>query len=188
MRLIHAIQVLFALGVCGAAQRSAALAEIPFRFRDGFIWIEVTVPGSQAPLNFLFDSGAQLSVINTATAQRLKVKRARPVTVAGVGNTTTGFWPQTLDARAGGVLLPSHYLMLDLGKLGEACTNATVDGLIGADFFHDRVVRIDFKRQVVSILPEPATEAGGQILSLKADLAGCWCRCRSTARNHNGCG
>ena len=172
MRLIHAIQVLFALGVCGAAQGSAALAEIPFRFRDGFIWIEVTVPGSQAPLNFLFDSGAQLSVINTATAQRLKVKRARPVTVAGVGKTTTGFWPQTLDARAGGVELPSHYLMLDLGKLGEACTNATVDGLIGADFFRERIVQIDFERQVVRILRERPVEAGTQSLPLKVRPCG----------------
>jgi hypothetical protein len=172
VRLVYAIQVLLALGAGQAVAGPAAAAEIPFRLRDGFIWMEVTVPGSQAPLNFLFDSGAQVSVINTATAQRLGLKGGRPINVAGVGNTTTGFWPQTLDASAAGVQLPSEYLMLDLGKLGEACTNATVDGLIGADFFRERIVRIDFKRQVVSILPEPATEAGGQILPLKVRPCG----------------
>ena len=172
MRLIHAIQILIALGAFQAADGAATPAEIPFRLRDGFIWMEVTVPGSRAPLNFLLDSGAQVSVINTATAQRLGVKRGRPVNVAGVGNTTTGFWLEGVDARAGRVQLPGTYVMLDLGKLGEACTNATVDGLIGADFFHNRVVRINFKRQVVSILPEPATEADGQILPLKVRPCG----------------
>jgi Aspartyl protease len=172
VRLVYAIQVLLALGVGQAVAAPGMTGEIPFRLRDGFIWMEVTVPGSQAPLNFLLDSGAQVSVINTTTAQRLGVKRGRPVNVAGVGNATTGFWLEGVDARAGQVQLPGTYVMLDLGKLGEACTNATVDGLIGADFFHDRVVRIDFKRQVVSILPESATEAGGQILPLKVRPCG----------------
>ena len=68
--------------------------------------------------------------------------------------------------------MPREYLMLDLGKLGEACTNAAVDGLIGADFFRERVVQIDFKRQVVSILPGPPTEVGAQILPLKVRPCG----------------
>jgi hypothetical protein len=172
MRLVCAIQVLFALCAGLAASAGTVPAEVPFRLRDGFIWIEATVPGSQAPLNFLLDSGAQVSVINTATAQRLGLKRGRPINVAGVGNTTTGFWPEPLEASAAGVQLPSEYLMLDLGKLGEACTNAAVDGLIGADFFRGRVVRIDFRRQAVSILGERLAEAGAQILPLKVRPCG----------------
>jgi hypothetical protein len=172
VRLVYAIQVVFALCVGQAVAAPATPGEIPFRLRDGFIWIEVTVPGSRAPLNFLFDSGAQVSVINTATAQRLGVKRGRPVNVAGVGNTTTGFWPQTLDAAAGGVQLPGKYLMLDLGRLGEACTNATVDGLIGADFFRERIVQIDFAKEVVRLLRERPVEAGTQSLPLQARPCG----------------
>lgn len=172
MRLVYGIQVLLALGVGEAVAGPAAAAEIPFRLRDGFIWMEVTVPGAQAPLNFLFDSGAQVSVINTATAQRLGLKGGRPINVAGVGNTTTGCWPQTLEASAGGVQLPGEYLVLDLGKLGEACTNASVDGLIGADFFRERVVQIDFAKEVVRILPERPAEAGTQVLPLKVRPCG----------------
>ena len=83
VRLVYAIQVVFVLCIGQAANATAAPAEIPFRLRDGFIWMEVTVPGAQAPLNFLFDSGAQVSVINTATAQRLGVKRGRPGRLVG---------------------------------------------------------------------------------------------------------
>ena len=172
MRLVCGIQILCALCVGLAASAGSAPAEIPFRFRDGFIWIEATAPGSQAPLNLLLDSGAQVSVINIATAQRLGLKRGRPVSVAGVGSTTTGYWPQTVEASAGRMQLPHDYLMLDLKALGQACTNGTVDGLIGADFFRERIVQIDFAKEVVRILRERPAEVGAQILPLKVRPCG----------------
>jgi Aspartyl protease len=172
VRLIYAIQILFALSACRAAEGSTPLAEIPFQFRDGLIWIEVSVSDCRAPLHFLLDSGAQVSVINTGTAQRLGLKRGRPISVRGVGSTTTGFWPQALEARAGGIQLPRNYLMLDLSKLSAACTNSIVDGIIGADFFHDRIVQVDFQSQTVRLLCEPPAETGMQILPLKVRPCG----------------
>jgi hypothetical protein len=62
--------------------------------------------------------------------------------------------------------------MLDLSKLSEACTNSTVDGIIGADFFHDRIVQVDFQNQTVRLLCEPPAETGMQILSLKVRPCG----------------
>jgi aspartyl protease len=167
VRLVYAILILSALHVCQAADELAPLAEIPFSIRDSLLWIEVTVPTSAKPLNFLIDSGAQVSVINSSTAQRLGIKGGRAVNVKGVGATTKGFWPQKLEARAGRVELPRNYLMLDLGSLGEACTNATVDGIIGADFFQDRIVQIDYQKRVVRILLERPSEGEMQVLPLK---------------------
>jgi hypothetical protein len=89
-----------------------------------------------------------------------------------VSGTATGFWPQVLDARAGRIQLPRKYVMLDLGNLGQACTNRTVDGIIGADFFHDRIVQIDFQRQTVRLLRKPPAEAGMQVLPLKVRPCG----------------
>ncbi len=172
VRLVYAIQILFALNICRAADLPLNLEEIPFKFRDGFIWIEVTLLDNPIRLHFLLDTGAQVSVIDTSTAHRLGMKRSRPVTVVGVGNTTTGFWPQVVHARAGKVQLPRNLLMLDLGKLSEACTNSTVDGIIGADFFHDRIVQVDFQNQAVRILHEPPAETGLQVLPLKVRPCG----------------
>lgn len=172
MRLISAILILFSLNVREAFAGPIIPDEMPFRFRDGFIWIEVTVSASHRTLHFLLDSGAQVSVINEGTAQKLGLKGGRPVNVMGVGNTTRGFWPQTLNALAGGIQLPRHYLMLDLSKLSEACTNSAVDGIVGADFFHDRIVQIDFQTQTVRILREPPAKAGTQILPLKVRPCG----------------
>jgi hypothetical protein len=167
VRSIYAILILFALPVCRAAVGQAASGEIPFKFRDGLLWIEVTVPTSLRPLNFLLDSGAQVSVINALTSEKLGLRGGRAVNVMGVGTAATGVWPRTLDARAGQTDLPRNYLMLDLGKLGEACTHATVDGIVGADFFHERIVQIDYQKKVVRILAESPAESGTQVLPLK---------------------
>jgi hypothetical protein len=172
VRLIYAMLIGFALPASCAAGVTAAVEEIPFKFRDGFIWIEVTVPIARQPLNFLLDSGAEVSVINASTAGGLGMGGGVAVSVMGVGSATTGYWPQRMEARAGGVELPRKYLTLDLSKLGEACTNAKVDGIIGADFFQDRIVQLDYRQKMVRLLREATMEPGVQVLPLKVRHCG----------------
>jgi len=172
MRHLCAILVWLLLGVCRTVSAQNASSEIPFEFRDGFLWIDVAVPQSPKPLKFLLDSGAQVSVIDTRTAQRLGVKHGRQVKVEAVGSTTKGFWPQTLNAHAGKVQLPRDYLMLDLQKLSQSCTNARVDGIIGADFFRNRIVQIDYQRQKLRLLQAPPAKAEMQELPLKVRRCG----------------
>ncbi len=170
MRLVYAITVWMVLQVFPALARTSQ--EMPFNLRDGFIWVNVTVPRAERPLHFLLDSGAQVSVINASTAESLRLKGGRMVSVMGVGRVTTGLWPQTAEARAGSVELPRDYLALDLGELSEACTNGPVDGIIGADFFHNRIVQLDYEHKVVCVMPETPTEPGTTILPLKVRPCG----------------
>lgn len=90
----------------------------------------------------------------------------------GVGHTTTGFWPQRAEVRAGTVELPSNYLVMDLRELSEACTNAPIDGIIGADFFRDRIVQLDYGRGLLRLLPEAPPAVDQQILPLKVRRCG----------------
>src|SRR5678816_754064 len=66
------------------------LAEFPFQFREGFLWIEVNIPQSKEPLNFLMDTGAGVSVINLSTAKRIGLKLGQEVMVHGVQAMLTG--------------------------------------------------------------------------------------------------
>jgi hypothetical protein len=61
--------------------------------------------------------------------------------------------------------------MLDLSKLSSACTG-TVDGIVGADFFHGRTVQLDFERRSVRLLDEPPTDPSAQVLPLKVRSCG----------------
>lgn len=128
--------------------------EFPMEFRDGLIWVAVSVARPHDPLWFLVDSGASASVLDLQTARRLRLPLGNRVRVSGVGTTRTGYWPVKLSARLGDVELPAEYLALHLGKLSRACERR-VDGLLGADFFRHRVVEIDYQRQRLRILRTP---------------------------------
>src|SRR5450756_110360 len=56
---------------------------IPFEYCEGLLWIQVQVPQSTQPLNFLFDTGAGVSVINAGTARTLGLKTGNRITVQG---------------------------------------------------------------------------------------------------------
>ena len=126
--------------------------EFPFEFREGLLWIKATIPNSSEPLNLLLDTGAGVSVINDATAERLRLKFGLPVTVHGVGTILTGHWLKPFSATVNDVALPVNFLAVDLERLSKSCAQP-VDGLLGADFFRGRVVQIDFDALKVRILP-----------------------------------
>jgi len=135
------------------------VAEIPFQYREGLLWVKVNISKSEKPLNFLLDTGAGVSAINLTTAKRIGLKLGQEVTVHGVETTLTGHWQQRMFAKAGGVRLPSEYLAVDLEKLSHSC-ELPVDGLIGADFFRGRIVQIDFDAQKIRLLkPQKGDES-----------------------------
>jgi hypothetical protein len=167
MRVRLGLLLLFATALLSAhAAEPICLGEIPFEFRDGLIEIKVHATNSARPLTFLLDSGAGVSVLNLHTAERLGLKPAARVTVQGVGANTIGYWPQHLTATAAHVTLPSEYLAVDLSALSDACT-CPIDGLIGADFFCDRIVRIDFTNRIIRLLTAAPASKGQELLTLK---------------------
>lgn len=124
--------------------------EFPFEYREGLLWVKVRVPESERALNFLLDSGAEASVVNIQTAKELGLPVGRRAEVRGVGISMEAYWTGTRSANANEVELPNHLLALDLGKLSRSCA-CRVDGLIGADFFRGRAVRIDFRESKVRL-------------------------------------
>jgi hypothetical protein len=158
--------LVFAAVLFRAQAAPLGAVEFPFKFHDGFLWVEVTVPQSAEPLNFLFDSGASASVVNLKTAQRLKLPLGNPGAVRGVDATTTGFFPQRLMATADKIPLKKDYLAVDLSQLGRAC-RCCVDGLIGMDFFRGKVVQIDFAEHKIRLLKSTKGIEGKTVITLK---------------------
>ena len=139
----------FCFTAFGSTPTAAAPADaIPFECSEGLLWVQVAVPQSARPLNFLFDTGAEVSVINADTAAALGVAAGSKIQVQGVEATTTGHWPVALAAKAGSVELPAKYLSLDLSRLAHSCSRP-LDGLLGADFLQGKVVEIDFQSHLI---------------------------------------
>jgi hypothetical protein len=133
------------------AVQAVPIVEFPFQFREGLLWVEVTVPQSESPLNFLVDTGSGVSAINLSTAKRIGLTLGHKVPVQGVQTMLTGYWQQHLSAKVAELELPSEYLAIDLDKLSRSC-HRPVDGLVGADFFRGRIVQIDFEHEAIRLL------------------------------------
>jgi len=157
--------ILLAAPFYGRSERSFEKA-IPFVYQDDLIWVEVSVPQSSSPLRFLLDSGASVSVLSLDAARRLQLHLGKGVEVNGVGSAGRGYWPQRMAARAGDIALPRQYLVLDLAGLSNACA-APVDGLIGADFFRNRTVQIDFEARLIRIFAAGTKMPQGMQVELK---------------------
>ena len=172
MRCCPCIVLCLLAAVLSNRAAAGVLAEIPFQFTNGFIWVEVTASKSNTKLNFLFDSGAVVSTLSASAAEELRLHDGAAVTVRGVGGTTRGHWPQRLDARAGTVKLPQNFLVVNLCDLEKTC-QCRVDGLIGADFFAGQRVQIDYREKRIRLLDSPATTATGVSMPLK-ERRGIW--------------
>jgi hypothetical protein len=173
--------MVFAAALVRLQAAPVTLAEFPFEYREGLLWIEVVIPQSEKPLNFLVDTGAGVSVINLNTAKRIGLKLGQQVTVRGVDALLTGYWQQHMSAKVGDVRLPREYLAVDLEKLSSSCERP-VDGLVGADFFRGRVVQIDFDAQKIRLLKPNKTGKSDQDLPLQ--LRSCGMRVPISVNGH----
>jgi hypothetical protein len=133
--------------------RSEVLGEIPFRYRDGLIWLKVEVAGKKEPLNFLLDSGAGVSALDLQRAHALGIKIGKRATVQGVDGQALAYRVNDLHAVSGGVVLPKSVLAINLRALSDCC-HQPIDGILGADFFHGRIVQIDFAASRVRLLKD----------------------------------
>ena len=158
---------IFFLSVLAGLQPARAATEIPFAYRAGMIWLKVGVAGQSTSLNFLLDSGAGRSVLHLGTAQRLGVKLGARETVQGVDGRCAAYRVENFAATVGSSMpLPREVLALDLSSVSAGC-GARIDGLLGADFFRERIVQIDFAAQKIRLLNRNEVPASGaQVLPL----------------------
>jgi hypothetical protein len=107
------------------------------------LWLKVAVAGSPEPLDFLLDSGAAATVLNIASAQRAGIRLGRRESVLGVDGSATAYRVEDVTATATGIPVPASMLAVDLSAVARKCGHR-IDGLLGADFFRDRIVQIDY--------------------------------------------
>jgi hypothetical protein len=143
----------------------APTEEIPFEFHDGFILLQGWSANSQEPMNFLLDSGAGASVLDLRFAKKLRVPLGAPVQVRGVESKSTAYRIAPMQATDGYSTIATISLAVDLANAEEICSKP-VDGLIGVDFFSNRIVQIDFAAHLIRF-PAKVDPAGAQTLPIR---------------------
>ncbi|MGC3989639.1 MAG: retropepsin-like aspartic protease [Chthoniobacteraceae bacterium] len=154
MKFCRALFCLFSAFLAGFSTAGASV-EMPFRFQQGLVCIEVQ-SGGQA-LHFLLDSGAGRSVLNLSTAQALGLKLTAAGSVQGVNGLAPSYTAKGFSATLAGVALPPTLLAMNLDAAGRV-PGQRIDGLLGADFLRNQITQIDYRRETVAFLTR--AEAG----------------------------
>ncbi len=144
--ILQRFALTLAFALLATANASFAGTDVPFHYRDGMIWVDVSAAGVPAPLHFLLDSGAGRSVLDLTTARRSGFLLGSPQAVLGAGGRGVAYSVNGFDGKLEAIRLPSSLLAIDLSKPGAGC-HCRIDGLLGADFFREHLVRIDYTAQ-----------------------------------------
>jgi hypothetical protein len=154
LRMINPTRIaLLVLAVASVSVSAVEPTEIPFRFTEGFVRVEVRIKSSSEPLSMLLDSGASVSVLNLDCARRLGLRSGKPIAIRGVACDSRAFEIEPTSASLAGVNSGEITLAADMSHADELCTEP-IDGLIGVEFFRNRVVQIDYARKCLRLLTE----------------------------------
>ena len=123
----------------------------PFNPKKGLVFLkaEITGPGGRARLRFALDTGATQTLVNAAP-------------LVGIGYDPALATKHVQVTTGSGTVYAPVITATSLGALGHDRPNfqvlchtlppsATVDGLLGLDFFRDHVLTLDFQQGQIEL-------------------------------------
>jgi hypothetical protein len=161
-RLLWVAIAFFSLVATVNAQRKTEpddgkpIATIPFQLIDKQLIIPVLVSGSTDTLHFIFDTGAEVTILHAPTAERLKLRKSGDVFMTGTNNSMVKTGSTTINALYIRELrMPYVKVYLEnLSNLGD------VDGIIGIALLKPYIVKIDYRRQQLVLYKPGKTPIG----------------------------
>lgn len=131
-------------------------AEIPFEYINGFIVVDVVFQ-KILPLKFIFDTGAENSVLfNRNITAAFQIPCNKKVKLVGsnlnqeiIADICTGIY---LQAGNSPLKLTSMITLEDDFLYIDDYIGIPIDGILGASFFADQIVHIDYKKQRITLI------------------------------------
>jgi predicted aspartyl protease len=164
------------LALAAGCQAGGAPASVdaPADSAAGEVALDIVGPGGAAvvvpvhingrgPFNLVLDTGATFTCVTTAVADELDLPEQRGVVGFGAGVHTTGrvrLVRYDSVRVAGATARDMGGCVLDLTSLESIGTS--VDGLLGLNFLREFDVRLDFRRNVLT-LTAPGGPAGDRV-------------------------
>lgn len=141
---------------------------IPFELFGDHIIIQLSVDGSE-PLDFIFDSGDGITVIDEEIAEQLHLVKEKVILNQG---TVSGSLIKHNKLEIGDYLLEKNIKVYatDLDHL-EISLGRDFDGIIGYDLLHHHAVRIDYDNMKFEIYEHGQHPKRGEAIPFKLNTA-----------------
>lgn len=130
--------------------------DIPFEFSNNFIILEVVLNKS-LPLKFIFDTGAEHTILTKKEyAQILGIQFDKRFKIMGTDLETelTAYLARNVQIDLENVRAVNRSLLIleDDYFHFEELTGLQIHGIIGADFFRQFVVKINYSRKIITLV------------------------------------
>lgn len=148
--------------------------DIRFEYVNGFIVVPVVLNGI-FQLNFIFDTGAEHTILaQRAITDLLQVNYQRRFTLLGADMTTEiyAYLAPGISMKVGPMLVRDRPILVleeDYLRFSDYI-GMEVQGILGADFFRRYVVRINYQRQVITLIPPGGFEPPKGFTSFSVDI------------------
>lgn len=127
-------------------------AAIPFRSANHELFIPVCLAAAPGDtLNFMFDSGAGKTLLDSAAARRLQVTPSAIHQVTGAGGTTTMKVANGLTLLIGNIRLDSITAVISDLSEASAIMGLRMDGIIGYDVLRRYPLEVNMDQQRIII-------------------------------------
>lgn len=146
------------LATLSTLQESPACA--PIEIREGRVWTQIAVNGVET--DALLDSGAEMSVLDTAFAERIEAQTHGTATARGSGAQTiqARFLPETRLNVAGLQIDGATVAVIDLSDVAERLIGGPLPVIAGREIFDASRLHIDFKAGRLCAIPRDAEPDG----------------------------
>ncbi|UXP31346.1 aspartyl protease family protein [Reichenbachiella agarivorans] len=142
--------VIAALLYAGAALGQTPVATIPFEQYGDHSFIKVKINGSEE-LDFIFDTGDGLTVLNIEKAKELGMESGSDATTMSAEGTISGKLVKHNELTVGGA--PIHNIQVYETSLLhlEISIGKDIDGIIGYDILKNYVVSMDYDQMQIKL-------------------------------------
>lgn len=129
----------------------AEYVRVPFEYRNGHIWVTAVVNG-KLTAQFLLDSGASATMMDSAATESLSLKRVGSLPARGAAGFHKVALVKTQTLQIGDVGLPGQVAgRTDLSGLVTVPEGETFGGILGYDFLSRFPLYVDFDHNELRI-------------------------------------
>ena len=147
--------------------KGSSSKNIPFLYSGGHIYLPVQLGIQKKECTFLLDSGAGITVIDSALAADLGFPFGDKITGAGISGTTDCYMTRIPGFRIEGIEFSAQTLItFPLGNITTRFSNIETGGILGYDFLSRFVTEINYEERIISFFePDSFKYTGaGQII------------------------